>query len=90
MKTQSQKDGSSNYRGSPRGQPAALTISSTVDILPILGIRAYDAVQLATALETTRVTFQLEPTQMTLVSADLELNAAAVAEGLRVEDPNTH
>jgi predicted nucleic acid-binding protein len=54
------------------------------------GLRAYDAVQLATALETSRVTSQLELAQLILVSADLELNTAAAAEGLNVEDPNTH
>lgn len=54
------------------------------------GLRAYDAVQLATARETSRVTSQLEPTQLILVSADLDLNAAAGVEGLQIEDPNTH
>jgi predicted nucleic acid-binding protein len=54
------------------------------------GLRAYDAVQLAAALETSRIISKVEATQLTLVSADLELNAAAAAEGLNVEDPNTH
>ena len=54
------------------------------------GLRAYDAVQLAAALDTSRVISQIESTQLTLVSADLELNAAAAAEGLATEDPNTH
>jgi predicted nucleic acid-binding protein len=54
------------------------------------GLRAYDAVQLAAALEVDR-SFQtagLGP--FTLVSADQELNIAAAAEGLLVEDPNRH
>ena len=54
------------------------------------GLRAYDAVQLAAALDTSRVVSQVEATELILVSADLELNAAAAAEGLKVEDPNTH
>lgn len=54
------------------------------------GLRAYDAVQLAAALETSRIASKVEATQLTLVSADLELNAAALAEGFKVEDPNTH
>lgn len=54
------------------------------------GLRAYDAIQLAAALDTSRVTKQVELTQLILVSADLELNTAAAAEGLNVEDPNTH
>jgi predicted nucleic acid-binding protein len=54
------------------------------------GLRAYDAVQLAAALETNRIISKVEATQLTVVSADAELNAAARAEGLNVEDPNTH
>jgi uncharacterized protein len=54
------------------------------------GLRAYDAVQLASALDVGRdyQTSGLGPA--TLVSADRELNAAAAAEGLPVEDPNSH
>jgi len=48
-------------------------------------LRAYDAVQLAAALDLHR----LDPS-LILVSADAELNAAATAEGLPVEDPNHH
>jgi predicted nucleic acid-binding protein len=54
------------------------------------GLRAYDAVQLAVALDTSRIISKIEATQLTVVSADAELNAAAMAEGLNVEDPNTH
>lgn len=54
------------------------------------GLRAYDAVQLAAAMDSRRVISQVEPNQFILVSADLELNDAAIAEGLNVEDPNTH
>ncbi len=49
-------------------------------------LRAYDAVQLAAALELNRIS----QGGMVLVSADKELNAAAAAEGLAVEDPNLH
>jgi predicted nucleic acid-binding protein len=54
------------------------------------GLRAYDAVQLAATLEANRIfqTASLGP--VTLVSADQELNASATAEGLAVDDPNTH
>ena len=48
-------------------------------------LRGYDAVQLAAALQ---VRVQLP--SLTLVSADAELNAAALAEGLLVDDPNSH
>jgi predicted nucleic acid-binding protein len=52
-------------------------------------LRAYDAVQLAVALEINRI-HQMAGSPVTLVSADRDLNAAATAEGLAVEDPNLH
>jgi uncharacterized protein len=54
------------------------------------GVRGYDAVQLAAALEVNAlcVTAGLPP--LILLSADAELNAAALAQGLAVEDPNAH
>lgn len=53
------------------------------------GLRGYDSVQLAAALElqTARAFASLAP--ITFVCADDRLNAAAVAEGLAVENPNT-
>lgn len=48
-------------------------------------LRGYDAVQLAAALE---VHSQI-PT-LTLLSADSNLNSAAMAEGLTTDNPNTH
>jgi predicted nucleic acid-binding protein len=54
------------------------------------GLRAYDAVQLAAALDTRRIVSQVESTEVILVSSDVELNAAAAAEGFQVEDPNNH
>ena len=48
-------------------------------------LRGYDAVQLAVALDV-----HARDQALVLVSADAELNAAATAEELRVEDPNTH
>ncbi len=54
------------------------------------GLRAYYAVQLSAALDTRRIISQVESNELTLVSADLELNEAALAEGLKVEDPNSH
>lgn len=53
-------------------------------------LRGYDAVQLAAALELNdRRVAGILPA-LTLLSADAELNAAAVAEGLAVENPNDH
>ena len=54
------------------------------------GLRAYDAVQLATALEIDRGRRSAGFGAVTLVSADRELNPAAVAERIGVEDPLHH
>jgi uncharacterized protein len=53
-------------------------------------LRAYDAVQLAGALEVNRIYQAAGSGSVTLVSADCDLNAAATAEGLLVENPNSH
>jgi predicted nucleic acid-binding protein len=53
-------------------------------------LRAYGAVQLAVGLDLNRRNQDAGFGTVTLVSADRNLNAAAAAEGLTVEDPNTH
>lgn len=58
-------------------------------------LRAYDAVQLAAALEVNRqiLALGLPATvilTLTLISADDDLNAAAAAEGIGVDDPRNH
>lgn len=58
-------------------------------------LRAYDAVQLAAALEVNRQIQSLGPQTagvltLTMVCADRGLNAAAMAEGLGVDNPNNH
>jgi len=53
-------------------------------------LRAYDAVQLAAALEINGNMRLAGAPAITLVSADGALNTAALAEGLAVDDPNTH
>jgi uncharacterized protein len=54
------------------------------------GLRAYDAVQLAAMMEVHRFYQTAGFSPVIVLSADLELNAAATAEGLAVDDPNTH
>jgi predicted nucleic acid-binding protein len=54
------------------------------------GLRAYDAVQLAAALELNHRWLAFGQGGITLVSADQELNAAAAVEGLPIEDPTLH
>jgi uncharacterized protein len=53
-------------------------------------LRAYDAVQLAVALEVNRFHQAGGSGTVTLVSADQALNDAALAEGLAVDDPRSH
>jgi uncharacterized protein len=53
-------------------------------------LRAYDAVQLAVALEVNRIYQAAGSSPVTLVSADRDLKDAATAEGLTVENPNLH
>jgi uncharacterized protein len=53
-------------------------------------LRAYDAVQLAAALEINHNEQDAGFAPVTLISADHALNVAALAEGLSVDDPNLH
>jgi predicted nucleic acid-binding protein len=54
------------------------------------GLRGYDAIQLAAGLEVHVRYLAAGLPAITYISADMELNAAAMAEGLIIEDPNTH
>jgi hypothetical protein len=66
----------------------APAITTAVGLSRRYGLRGADAIQLACALLAYRS--QPIPPQFYLVSADEELNAAALAEGLHVENPNLH
>lgn len=68
---------------------AAALISQAESLADRHALRGYDAVQLAAAIQVNDAyTAAGQPAAVTLISADLELNAAA--EGLGVNDPNTH
>ncbi len=67
----------------------AALLSDAMRVAETRAVRGYDAVQLAAALRLNTECVALGLSS-TLVSADGDLNAAAVAEGLTVEDPNTH
>ncbi len=54
------------------------------------GLRGYDAIQLAALLEVNKLRTSLALAPVTLLSADGELNMAAMAEGIRIEDPRNH
>jgi uncharacterized protein len=60
-------------------------LQSAALLADLHSLRGYDAVQLASALEV-----RLQVPLLILVSADGDLNTAATAEGLPVENPNTH
>jgi predicted nucleic acid-binding protein len=53
-------------------------------------LRGYDAVQLAAALTVNASYRAAGLPSITLLSSDTELNVAAVAEGLIVDNPNSH
>ena len=53
-------------------------------------LRGYDAVQLAASMALHRARQDAGLSTLSLISADRELNLAAVAEGLTVDDPNDH
>ena len=52
-------------------------------------LRGYDAVQLAASIELHQARKAAGLGDLTLISADSELNAAATVQGLKVEDPNS-
>ena len=73
------------------------TVEITDDLLSVAmalaeshGLRAYDAVQLAAALELTDVRKRMSLDPLTVISSDKELNAAAQQASLQVEDPSTY
>jgi uncharacterized protein len=65
-------------------------INSGINLAETRGLRGYDAVQLAAgyAVNTICIASGLSP--VIFVSADDELNVAAVSEGLLVENPNSY
>ena len=65
-------------------------LTAAVSLVETHGVRAYDGVQLAAAIHLNRVRTSGGLSAVTVVSSDHELNAAAHAEALAVEDPNSH
>lgn len=53
-------------------------------------LRGYDAVQLAAALDANKELLAAGLPALIVVSADGELNTAAIAEGLEVANPNDY
>lgn len=65
-------------------------IEHAADLAETHALRGYDAVQLAAALEVNTERAAIGLSAITLISVDAALNAAAIAEGLAVDDPNAH
>lgn len=64
-------------------------VASAMDLAWRHGLRGYDAVQLAAALELHR-SYRDAGITMTALCADAHFNTAATAEGLTLDDPNRH
>jgi uncharacterized protein len=69
---------------------SAALLSRAMTVATKHALRGYDAVQLAAALEANDETIANGLPSLTLVSADDELNTVALAEGLKVENPNNY
>ncbi|MDQ3749623.1 MAG: type II toxin-antitoxin system VapC family toxin [Acidobacteriota bacterium] len=65
-------------------------ISIAVNLTTNHGLRGYDAVQLAVALDVNKNNLAFNVPPIIFVSADNDLNNAARAEGLSVENPNNY
>lgn len=65
-------------------------ISAAMNYADKYELRGYDAIQLATAKEVEKELQAVGTSGLIFVSADNELNDAAQAEGLTVENPNNH
>ncbi len=69
---------------------APVLIADAVRLAETHALRGYDAVQLAAALRVGADSLAVGLPPVTLISADSDLNDAGRAEGLLVDDPNTH
>lgn len=68
----------------------ARLVAAAMSLARSHALRGYDAVQLASAIEVHQARVAANASPLTIVSADVPLNAAAVAEGLLVDNPNNH
>ncbi len=65
-------------------------VNGARDLLERYPLRAYDAVQLASALLVNQILQSAHLPSLIFLSADDRLNKAAAAEGLSVDNPNDH
>jgi uncharacterized protein len=78
---------SSEYRLVSLSRP---TLDAAIDLTQRHRLRAYDAVQLATALATNTALLAAGLPSPIFIAADNDLVAAARSEGLTADDPNLH
>lgn len=65
-------------------------IQRAMGLTQLYRLRGYDAIQLSAALELSAALITLGTPPLIFISADNDLNAAASAEGLQVDNPNAH
>lgn len=65
-------------------------VSQAMQLTERYRLRGYDSIQLAAGQELLTAHLAAGVPAPTFVSADAQLHAAALAEGLRVDDPNSH
>lgn len=65
-------------------------INSAINIAESYALRGYDSVQLASGRELNILCMANGLTRINFVSADNNLNTAASAEGLIIENPNNY
>lgn len=65
-------------------------LEEAMNLAELHRLRGYDATQLAVALDLEMAMTADGLGPLTLISADVELNQAARAEGLLIDDPNQH
>lgn len=65
-------------------------LRQAIRLAQLYSLRGYDAVQLAAANEVSRMRVTAGAKPLIFVSADKELNAAALGAGLSVDSPNLH
>lgn len=68
----------------------SVVIASAISLAEKYGLRGYDAVQLAAACAVNDIAIANDVSIITFISADNELNTAALGEGLIVDNPNSY
>jgi len=71
-------------------EATAAVVARAMDLAETRALRAYDAIQLGTALQLQRIRSEMYLPPVTFISADDDLNEAAETEGLLAQNPNAH